>query len=151
MPFPQVPAALLRLAPDMGLLWLRASASALLFLANGWPKVVGYSQELQHIDDPLGIGRAPTLWMALLAEVACPVAVALGWMTRLACLPIIVLLAVAMVWVHPDWNIVQGQFGWLYLIVFSTLVMTGPGRWSLQHKRSDAVTSSTAVTVNAGQ
>ena len=131
MPFPQVPATLLRLGPDIGLLWLRVGASVLLFLTNGWPKIVGYSQELQHIDDPWGIGQAPTLWMALLAEVACPLAVALGWMTRLACLPIIVLLLVAMVLVHPDWNLGQGQFGWLYLLVFSTLALTGPGRWSL--------------------
>jgi putative oxidoreductase len=132
MTFLQVPKDLQRLGPDIGLLWLRVSASLLLFLTNGWPKIAGYSQELQHIDDPWGIGRAPTLWLALLAEVACPAAVALGWMTRLACVPIIVLLLVAMLLVHPDWNLGQGQFGWLYLIVFSSLMLTGPGRWSLQ-------------------
>lgn len=132
MQFLQVPPMLLSHGCDLGLLWLRVSASLLLFLTNGWPKIVGYSQELQNIDDPWGIGRAPTLWMALLAEVACPIAVALGWMTRLACLLIIVLLLVAMLLVHPDWDLGKGQFGWLYLIVFSTLMLTGPGRWSVE-------------------
>lgn len=130
MQFPQVPQALLRLGPDIGLLWLRISASVLLFLTNGWPKIVGYEQELLHIDDPWGMGRAPTLWLALLAEVACPAAIALGWLTRLACLPILVLLVVSMVWVHPDWSLGQSQFAWLYFIVFSALMLTGPGRWS---------------------
>jgi putative oxidoreductase len=131
MTFLQVPKAFQRLGPDIGLLWLRVSTALLLFLTNGWPKIMGFTQELQHIDDPWGIGRAPTLWLALFAEVACPVAIALGWMTRLACVPIIVLLLVAMVLVHPDWNLGQGQFGWLYLIVFSTIMLTGPGRWSV--------------------
>jgi putative oxidoreductase len=119
------------LALDLGLLQLRISASLLLFWTNGWPKILHYSQELQHIDDPLGLGRGLTLWLALLAEVACPAAVALGLCTRLATLPILVLLAVAMLLVHADWDWGQGQFGWLYLTVFLGLLLSGPGRWSL--------------------
>lgn len=129
MTFLQVPDIVQRLGPDAGLLWLRVSASLLLFLSNGWPKIVGYRQELQRIEDPFGIGRKPTLWIALLAEVACPLAIALGWQTRLACLPIVVLMLVAIVGVHRDWTLEQGQFAWLYLIVFSTLMLTGPGQW----------------------
>jgi len=56
----------------------------------------------------------------------------LGWMTRLACIPIIVLMLVALLLVHPDWNLGTGQFAWLYLIVFSTLMLTGPGRWAVE-------------------
>jgi hypothetical protein len=52
MTYLQVPKELQRLGPDIGLLWLRVSTSLLLFLNNGWPKIVGYGQELQHIDDP---------------------------------------------------------------------------------------------------
>ena len=116
---------------DAGLLWLRVSTSVLLFLTNGWPKIVHYSDELTHIDDPLGIGRPLTLWLALGAEVICPALVAAGWLTRLACLPIIVVMVVAMALVHPDWSLGQGQFGWLYLIVYMSIAFMGAGRWSL--------------------
>jgi hypothetical protein len=45
--------------------------------------------------------------------------------TRLACLPIIAVLLVAMLAVHPQWSIAEGQFGWLLLIIFTTLALTG--------------------------
>ena len=115
-------------ALDIGLLLLRLTTSALLFWTSGWPKLLHYADELQHIDDPLGLGRAMTLWLALLAEVVCPVAVAAGVFTRAAFIPIVVLLLVALLGVHPGWTWDQGQVGWLYLIVFTSLMLAGPGR-----------------------
>ena len=46
----------------------------------------------------------------------------------LACLPVLFLLGVSMVLVHPDWSIEQGQFGWLLLIVFGTIALAGAGK-----------------------
>jgi putative oxidoreductase len=130
MPDTRLSALLRRHGIDAGLLWLRLTSSVLLFLTNGWPKIAHYSDELAHIDDPLNIGRGLTLWMALGAEVLCPAMVAVGWFTRSACLPILVLLLVALLLVHPDWSLGQGQFGWLYVIVYASLGLAGPGRWS---------------------
>lgn len=118
-------------APDLGLLFARVTGAALLLHVHGMPKLVHYQQELAHIDDPLGMGRALTLWCALLAEVLCPLLIALGLFTRLAALPVVFLLAVSMVLVHPDWSIAEGQFGWLLLIVFGTIALSGAGRYSL--------------------
>lgn len=103
----------------------------MLLYVHGLPKVLHYSTELAQIDDPLDLGRGPTLWLALLAEIACPLLIAAGVLTRLACLPIIFLLLVSMLAVHPDWNIAEGQFGWLLLIIFSTIALAGPGAYSL--------------------
>jgi putative oxidoreductase len=136
-----MPQALHQKLLDAGLLWLRISTSALLFWTNGWPKIAHYTDELQHIDDPLGLGKGLTLWLALFAEVACPAAVALGWLTRLACLPITLLMLVAMFGVHGDWTLEQGQFGWLYLIVYAAIVLTGPGDYSLDAKRAGSASS----------
>jgi putative oxidoreductase len=74
------------------------------------------------------------LWCALFAEVVCPVFIALGLFTRLAALPVVFLLAVSMVLVHPDWSIEQGQFGWLLVIVFGTIALSGAGRYSVDAK-----------------
>jgi putative oxidoreductase len=68
---------------------------------------------------------------AILAEVVCPIFIIFGVGTRLACLPIIGVLLVAMLAVHPQWSIAEGQFGWLLLIIFTTLALTGPGKWRL--------------------
>jgi putative oxidoreductase len=110
---------------------MRVTVCALLFWTNGLPKIAHYAEEKALIADPFRLGRKLTLWLAISAEVICPVAIALGLFTRLACLPIIALLCIAMLVVHRDWGLERGQFGWLYLIVFSSLLIMGPGRYSL--------------------
>ena len=116
---------------NIGLLFLRVKASTLLLVVHGLPKLTNFHDELQHIDDPLGIGRGLTLCLAILAEVVCPLLIIAGGFTRLACLPIIILLLVSMLLIHPQWTLLEGQFGWLLLIIFITLALTGPGLLSL--------------------
>lgn len=112
---------------DWGLLFLRGSGALLLLWVHGLPKLLGFSQELRLIEDPLHLGALPTLLLAIFAEVACPLAILCGTLTRLACVPILVVLLVSLVVVHPGWSIAEGQFAWLLLIVFTTLLISGPG------------------------
>lgn len=114
-----------------GLLFLRLSASFMLFYVHGWPKVVHFSQELTRIEDPFGWGARTSLLSAIAAEVICPLFIAAGLFTRLATLPILVVLVVALLVVHAAWSIAEGQFGWLLLICFATLALCGAGDWSL--------------------
>ena len=93
-----------------------------------------YSRALDLLgpDRRLGWGLAfanVALACALFAEVLCPLAIMAGVWTRLACLPLLFLLLVSMLLVHADWTLEQGQFGWLLIILFSTIALTGPGRF----------------------
>lgn len=117
-------------ATDAALLFLRITGSLLLFFVHGLPKLVHFSHELTVIEDPLHLGAPLTLSFALFAEVICPVLIALGVLTRLSTVPIIILLLVSLVFVHPTWTLEEGQFGWLLLIVFTTLLIAGPGRYA---------------------
>jgi len=123
-PTPSRPATL-----DLGLLFLRVASALMLFMVHGMPKVLDYANELARIEDPFGLGPNISLWAAIFAEVVCPLFIALGWFARLACLPIIVVLAIAMFVVHASWSLEQGQFGWLLMILFITIALCGPGRW----------------------
>jgi len=116
---------------DLGLLFLRLGGAGLLVAVHGLPKALHFRQQLGLIEDPLHLGAWPTLGFAVFAEVVCPLLIALGWATRLACLPILGLLLIALLAVHPEWSLEQGQFGWLLLVLFGTLAFTGPGRYSL--------------------
>ncbi|QGZ38489.1 putative oxidoreductase [Pseudoduganella flava] len=120
--------------PDAGLLFARLTGAALLLWVHGLPKLLHWRTELAHIDDPLHLGGGITLACALFAEVVCPLLIAAGLFTRLACLPVLFLLLVSMVLVHPDWSVEQGQFGWLLLIVFGTIAIAGAGRWSVDRR-----------------
>lgn len=122
---------------DLGLFFLRITGSLLLLYVHGLPKVFHFSEELTRIEDPFGFGPYFSLIPAIFAEVICPILILFGVATRLACVPIIAVLLVAMLAVHPDWSIAEGQFGWLLLIVFTTLAITGPGAWRVRTRATE--------------
>lgn len=120
----------------LGLLFMRVSAALLMFKLHGLPKLLNWSNELQNIDDPLGLGPHITLLAALFAQILCPLLIILGIATRLACVPILFLLLVALLVVHPDWSLEQGQFGWLFIVLFASIALTGPGPWVIKQPAS---------------
>jgi putative oxidoreductase len=116
---------------DLGLLFLRATGALFLLWVHGLPKVLNYSEQLTLIEDPFHLGAHVTLLLAIFAEVLCPVLIVAGVWVRLACLPILAVLLIAMVVVHPQWTLFEGQFGWLLLIIFTSVLIAGPGRFVL--------------------
>lgn len=124
---------------DLGLLFLRISAAAFLLVVHGLPKLLDFNHQLTLIEDPFHMGAQLTLILAIFAEVLCPLLIAAGILVRLCCLPILFLLLVALVIVHPDWTLEQGQFGWLLVIIFTTVFIAGPGRLALNARFNGAV------------
>jgi putative oxidoreductase len=118
-------------ATDVALCWLRTTGCLMLLSVHGIPKLLHFQHELGLIEDPFGMGSLLTLSLAIFAEVLCPILIVLGVLTRLATLPILFLLAVSVIWVHPEWSLAEGQFAWLLLIVFSTIFVAGSGRLAL--------------------
>lgn len=114
-----------------GLLFLRVTAALLLMQIHGLPKLLHWPDALQQIEDPFGLGATLTLSLAIFAEVLCPLLLIAGLYARLACLPIIAVLLVALALVHPDWSLEQGQFAWWMLVIFTSLALTGPGPYRL--------------------
>lgn len=110
-----------------GLLFMRISVAVLLLSVHGLPKLLHWSLEVQRIEDPFGLGAGLTLGLAVFAEVVCPLLLILGLYARLACLPVLAVLVVAVAVVHPEWTLEQGQFAWLLIILFAGLALTGPG------------------------
>ena len=121
---------------DLGLLFLRVSGALFLLWVHGLPKVLNYSEQLKLIEDPFHLGAHVTLLLAIVAEVLCPVLIIAGVLVRLACLPILAVLLIAMVVVHPEWTLFEGQFGWLLLIIFTSVLIAGPGRLVLSQRFS---------------
>lgn len=126
------PQPLAAISLPLGLLFLRVSAALLLLHIHGLPKLLNWSTELQRIEDPFGLGPTLTLAMAVFAEVICPVLLMLGVFARLACLPVLAVLGVALAVVHPKWTLEQAQFAWLFTVLFAGLAITGPGAWAIK-------------------
>ncbi|KZN21155.1 MULTISPECIES: DoxX family protein [Pseudomonas] len=126
-------------AQHLGLLFLRVSGALFLLGVHGLPKVLDYSAELQRIEDPFHLGAHLTLILAIFAEVLCPLLIVVGVLVRLACLPILFVLLVALLVVHPQWSVAEGQFGWLLLILFTSIFIAGPGRLALNVRLAGAL------------
>ncbi|MBV4467015.1 DoxX family protein [Pseudomonas sp. SWRI79] len=118
-------------ARDVGLLFLRVSGGLFLLWVHGLPKLLDFNAQLQLIEDPFHLGADLTLSLAIFAEVLCPLLIVAGVLVRLACLPILFVLLVALLIVHPQWSVAEGQFGWLLLILFTSVFIAGPGRLAL--------------------
>jgi putative oxidoreductase len=118
-------------APDAALLFLRITESVLVLLVHGFPKAIHYASQLDAIEDPLHIGKTFTLGLAIFAEVVCPLLMIAGIATRLAALPIMLVSAIALGLVHPEWTLDQGQFAWMLLIMFGAVAIGGAGRYRI--------------------
>ncbi|OGF13774.1 MAG: hypothetical protein A2W00_01210 [Candidatus Eisenbacteria bacterium RBG_16_71_46] len=115
----------------LGLLLLRIAAGSMLAFGHGWAKLASFSERASTFADPIGIGPAASLALAVFAEFFCPLAIILGLLTRLAVLPPIILLLVAglLVHAHDPWRVKELAF--IYLVPFAVLLFTGAGRFAL--------------------
>ena len=124
---------------DLGLLFLRVSGALFLLWVHGLPKLLNYSEQLKLIEDPFHLGANITLLLAIFAEVLCPLLILAGVLVRLACLPILSVLLIALLVVHPEWTLFEAQFGWLLLIIFTSVLIAGPGRIALNQRLRGAL------------
>lgn len=134
MPLPLAPPAALPPTLAGGLLFLRVSTALLVLYVHGLPKLLHWPEQARLIEDPFGLGGPLTLGLAVFAEVLCPLLLILGIYARLACLPLLAVLFVAVALVHPEWSLEQGQFAWLLIILGCGLLITGPGPWVLRRR-----------------
>ncbi len=114
----------------LGLLVLRVGFS-LMLLVHGIQKVETLFSSPTNFSDPIGIGSTLSLILVLFAEVICTVLIIVGIKTRLACIPIIVLMVVAVAIVHKGDPLMARELAILYLIAFSAIALSGGGRIAL--------------------
>lgn len=104
----------------------------LLMLTHGWPKLEMLMEGGPvRFGDPIGIGKMPSLILVVLAEFFCAVLVVLGLFTRLATVPMIITMVVAVFVAHGGDPIGKKEMGLLYLLAFIVIFAHGSGRYSL--------------------
>ena len=118
---------------NLGLLILRATTGLLLAFGHGWGKLTNFSSYSTDFADPFGLGSAASLALTVFAEFFCAIAVALGILARLAALPIIIMFLTIVLIIHGNDPWAKQEFGLLYLIPFVTILLTGPGKYSLDN------------------
>lgn len=110
---------------------LRIGAGSLMLVNHGLDKLMHFAEKASRFADPFGIGTTTSLSMVLFAEFFCAVFIILGLFTRLACIPLIIAMSVALFYAHNGDFFGKGEMAALYLTCFITLLFTGPGKVSL--------------------
>jgi putative oxidoreductase len=115
---------------NTAMLLLRIVIGVLLF-KHGYDKMVHFQEYSAKFINFMGIGQKASLSLSIFAEAFCSLLVVIGLFTRLAAIPIIINLSVALFKAHNGdfWG--AGQPATLFLIGFVVLLFVGPGRASV--------------------
>lgn len=116
---------------DLGLLLLRVTSGLLLAVYHGWPKFQGFAERSTRFSDPFGISSQVSLTLTVFAELFCGVLIAIGLFTRLALIPLVVVMAVIVLIIHGADPLKTKEYALLLLVTYITLFFTGPGRYSV--------------------
>lgn len=121
---------------DVALLALRVWFGGSLLFLHGWGKLTGFSSMSSQFPDLFGIGKTPTLALAVFGEVVCAALLVLGLFTRFAALGTGITMAVAFTMAHKmalsGSN--SGEMAFLYLGAFVALFIAGGGKFSVDAK-----------------
>lgn len=118
---------------DLGLLILRV-CSSILMLTHGLPKFLKLIAANFEFGDPLGIGAAPSLFLAVIGEFICPIFIIIGFKTRWATVPTIITMLVAAFIVHASDPYQVKEKALLFLLTFTVILLVGPGKYSLDKR-----------------
>lgn len=118
---------------DAGILLIRIALAALM-LSHGIPKMMGlFSGGPVQFPPLFGLSPEISLGLAVFAEVLCSLLILVGFGTRLAAIPLIITMLVAVFYIHGADPFVKKELGIHYLIGYVLLFITGSGKYSLDH------------------
>jgi putative oxidoreductase len=122
------------LNPSLALLILRVWLGGSMLVLHGWGKLQKLVKGDFSFGDPLHIGAAPTLVLAVTAEVLASVFLILGFMGRFAALLLASTMLVAWAITHqmklmgPG----NGELAFIYLAGFLAIVFAGTGKYGIE-------------------
>ena len=115
---------------NTAMLFLRITAGGLM-LVHGYDKMVHFNETVSHMMNFIGIGSKATTALVIFAEFFCSMLLILGLFTRLACVPLIICMSVALFMASNGDFLGKGQLAALFLICFIVLLFLGAGKVSI--------------------
>jgi putative oxidoreductase len=118
---------------DIALLVARAGIAAFM-LTHGIPKLVMLlSGAPVQFPPVMGMSAELSLGLAVFAEVFCSILLLAGFATRLAVIPLIITMVIALVFIHAADPFAKQELAFQYLLVYLVLLFAGSGRFSIDY------------------
>ncbi|MCK0159675.1 DoxX family protein [Allomuricauda sp. F6463D] len=117
----------------VGLALLRIAPSVFM-LTHGYPKLMKLISGNTEFANPFGIGQAPSLFLAVVGEFICPLLIIIGFKTRWAAIPTAITMFVAAFMIHSADPFSVKEKALLFLVIFITIILLGPGKYSIDKR-----------------
>ena len=101
-------------------------------MTHGYGKFAGFNEYVTQFPSILPGGPEVNLSMAIFAELICAGLLVIGLFSRLALIPLIITMGVAFFMIHGADPFAKKELALLYLGMYVTLFITGPGAYSVQ-------------------
>ncbi len=118
---------------NFALLFLRVSIGSFMLIHGAGKLSTLLEGGTINFADPIGIGPAASLALAVFAEFFCSLLLIAGVATRFVIVPLIVTMMVAGFIVHADDVFFVKEKAFLFLITFITIAITGAGKISIDN------------------
>ena len=115
---------------DLAMLILRVGTGVLM-INHGYDKLVHFEKYAANFMNFLGLGGTVSLALVVFAEFFCSIFLILGLFTRLATIPLIIDVAVAVAEGHDMKVFSEGEHAAIFFLVFVAILLVGPGRVSV--------------------
>lgn len=102
-----------------------------LLLSHGIAKWSNFDTMSTMFPDPLGIGSAASLVLAIFGEVICSLGFITGTLYRLALIPMIFTMCVAFFVIHGADPFAVKELALVHLAIFVLMYIAGPGNYSV--------------------
>jgi putative oxidoreductase len=118
---------------DIALLVARSGIAALM-LTHGIPKMMMLlSGTPVQFPSVMGLSAELSLGLTVFTEVFCSLFLLAGFATRLATIPLIITMLVAVFYIHATDPFAKQELAIMYLLSYVVLFVTGSGRYSIDY------------------
>jgi putative oxidoreductase len=120
---------------NAGMLIFRLAVGSMM-MHHGYGKLANFSKYEPEFMNFLGIGSTASLALVVFAEFFCALFIMIGLFTRLATIPVIIAMAVALFKAHNIDVYGEGEMAALFMACFVLILFLGPGKISVDGMRS---------------
>ena len=113
-----------------GTLLLRLGAGSLM-IVHGLDKLMHFAEKSDKFMNLFGMGTTTSLALTVFAEFFCAAFIILGLFTRLATIPLIITMLIALFMAHGGDFFGEGSTAGLFLVCFLSILFLGPGKASI--------------------
>lgn len=117
---------------NLWLFILRIAIGAIM-LTHGLPKLEKLMAGNVQFADPFGLGATASLALTVFAEVGCSILLMLGLATRLAAIPLMITMLVAILYAHAADPFGKKELAVIFVLLYTGFLILGAGKYSIDY------------------